>query len=564
MNMLSSTQVTQDINQNLDIKPKNLSYLLDVLGLIQNIDNNIETASKMEEHSNTKEYIQILFGALRQKERLILEIRYGLCGEQKLTLQTAGEQFGVSRERIRQIEHNAILKLTNKLSTMTHFTLVGKMKKSIQRHSGVISSKRLAEELQDELLDVGFDAGGLIELFQQLELFKDDTDKSRTRLKYIGDLNGWSLKKTYDQEQIILASNRIREILSEISHPMQWVELYSELHRSDGLLTLDEDLALNIALCLSDTERIYRDLSGNWTIQAEKDTVSRRVLATLRKIGSPAHFSEIAALYNELYPDRPLSEHNVHAKLGRNEFVRVGRGTYGLAEWGLHNDGNIPNAIRRILITHNRPMSVAEISEEVLRTWRVSYASIVVAANSDARFSKTKEGLIGLTELGLTVEKRRKYEGENHHDQVVNALLKINKPASAQEILDKLYQLYPDSPLTLVSIKNLLYRQDGPFVRLDMDIFGLSRWGMPSAIPQRFRKSSSRTQDLLAAMEKIGNPVHYKKLVRFYNQTHSERPISEEYVLQILIRLKKDKGCVIGYGQGIYGLKSWDKQDVLF
>jgi RNA polymerase primary sigma factor len=41
---------------------------------------------------------------LNQKERRILEMRYGLVDGIQYTLERVGEEFGVTRERIRQIE----------------------------------------------------------------------------------------------------------------------------------------------------------------------------------------------------------------------------------------------------------------------------------------------------------------------------------------------------------------------------------------------------------------------------------------------------------------------------
>ena len=41
----------------------------------------------------------------------MIELRYGLCGSQPCTLEEVGQTFGVTRERIRQIENNTLKKL---------------------------------------------------------------------------------------------------------------------------------------------------------------------------------------------------------------------------------------------------------------------------------------------------------------------------------------------------------------------------------------------------------------------------------------------------------------------
>ena len=48
---------------------------------------------------------------LSERERLVLELRYGLDGQQPRTLDEVGRAFNVTRERIRQIEHQGLKKL---------------------------------------------------------------------------------------------------------------------------------------------------------------------------------------------------------------------------------------------------------------------------------------------------------------------------------------------------------------------------------------------------------------------------------------------------------------------
>jgi RNA polymerase primary sigma factor len=49
--------------------------------------------------------------ALPERERQVIELRFGLKGEQPCTLEEVGKAFGVTRERIRQIENNTLKKL---------------------------------------------------------------------------------------------------------------------------------------------------------------------------------------------------------------------------------------------------------------------------------------------------------------------------------------------------------------------------------------------------------------------------------------------------------------------
>jgi RNA polymerase primary sigma factor len=58
-----------------------------------------------------REDVQRALDALPQRERQVIELRYGLRGHEPLTLEEVGRAFGVTRERVRQIENNTLRKL---------------------------------------------------------------------------------------------------------------------------------------------------------------------------------------------------------------------------------------------------------------------------------------------------------------------------------------------------------------------------------------------------------------------------------------------------------------------
>jgi RNA polymerase primary sigma factor len=67
----------------------------------------LETASL----SLRREDIEAALGALPERERQVIELRFGLNGEPPRTLEEVGREFGVTRERIRQIENTTLKKL---------------------------------------------------------------------------------------------------------------------------------------------------------------------------------------------------------------------------------------------------------------------------------------------------------------------------------------------------------------------------------------------------------------------------------------------------------------------
>jgi len=55
--------------------------------------------------------IERALDSLPERERKVIELRFGLSGAQPCTLEEVGRAFGVTRERIRQIENNTLKKL---------------------------------------------------------------------------------------------------------------------------------------------------------------------------------------------------------------------------------------------------------------------------------------------------------------------------------------------------------------------------------------------------------------------------------------------------------------------
>ena len=62
-----------------------------------------------------KEQMRSILGSLNDRERSVLEMRFGLKDGQGRTLEEVGQAFGVTRERIRQIEAKALRKLRHPL-----------------------------------------------------------------------------------------------------------------------------------------------------------------------------------------------------------------------------------------------------------------------------------------------------------------------------------------------------------------------------------------------------------------------------------------------------------------
>ena len=84
--------------------------------------------------------------------------------------------------------------------------------------------------------------------------------------------------------------------------------------------------------------------------------------------------------------------HNLHNELILDEkYVLVGRGMYGLKEWG-YKPGTVGDVITEILKNNDKPLSRDEIIEQVLDKRFVKKSTIILALMDKSKFTRDEEG----------------------------------------------------------------------------------------------------------------------------------------------------------------------------
>lgn len=78
-------------------------------------DTNSKSPEELVEMTLQKEMVHELIDSLSEREAKVIRLRYGIGDEHARTLEEVGNEFGVTRERIRQIEAKAIRKLGRKV-----------------------------------------------------------------------------------------------------------------------------------------------------------------------------------------------------------------------------------------------------------------------------------------------------------------------------------------------------------------------------------------------------------------------------------------------------------------
>ena len=140
INKLLRTQrrLTQELNREptvdelaaeMEMEPEKIEYVMKIKQDITSLDANVrdddddsvlgdfiedEEAASPEETATTqllKEQVKAMLGVLTEREQKILKMRFGLEDGKSHTLEEVGQEFSVTRERIRQIEAKALSKL---------------------------------------------------------------------------------------------------------------------------------------------------------------------------------------------------------------------------------------------------------------------------------------------------------------------------------------------------------------------------------------------------------------------------------------------------------------------
>ena len=86
-------------------------------------DENAENPYREYEEKTNCDMVRRMVLTLNPREATILRYRFGLDGDDEKTLEEVGMKFGVTRERIRQIQEIALRKLRNKINRLERMSL---------------------------------------------------------------------------------------------------------------------------------------------------------------------------------------------------------------------------------------------------------------------------------------------------------------------------------------------------------------------------------------------------------------------------------------------------------
>lgn len=323
-----------------------------------------------------------LLGVLQDRARNVISSRYGLGeSKEKMTLESIGKIYGITRERVRQIENYALDSIRNSEAFRKEQEMFQALEKSIHDLGGVISEEDLLKEL-GEKSDLENHLNLFLVLSKAFKRIKED-EHFKDRWYVNDELSGQvhealhGLYKSLSDDDLILESEMINLFLDHLKN-------VSEKYKDEEVLRR----------WLRLSKKLDRNPLGEWGIASSNSVKAKgiRDLAYLaiRRHGSPMHFTEVARVIGETFGKKAhiATCHNELIKDDR--FVLVGRGLYALKEWG-YMSGIVREVIEEV-INKNGPLSKDEIIEKVLKERYVKPNTILVNIQNPKYFKKDKAG----------------------------------------------------------------------------------------------------------------------------------------------------------------------------
>lgn len=340
---------------------------------------------------NALEIINVLLKALSSKEVDVVRRRFGFSEQGKETLETIGDSYNVTRERIRQIESQAIKKIKAVPSYAETIKSVEHLIMSLLNNYGGILAKEMTYDFLLNVQKKHEPSRRAVE-FIISKLFNDKIEEIGEDQKY---LPAWKLRLT-SLGFIDEVLNALENLAREVKQPQKFPAFYARFKKTDIYQQNDQKLTEEVIMALLGVSAILEQNPfaefglAEWGLIVPK-RMNDRVYLVLQNQKQPMHFQDIAAQVGKVFGKRAYPP-TVHNELILNdEYVLVGRGIYALKEWGF-KEGIVADILANILAEEGKPMERAGLVDKVLQQRIVKKNTIHLALTDKTRFKKTKDG----------------------------------------------------------------------------------------------------------------------------------------------------------------------------
>lgn len=353
---------------------------------------------------NPVKTLEVLFSHLTDKERDIVQRRFGLIGSAEQTLEEIGKQYAITRERVRQIQTLTIKKLKELEALRTEINQAEKVAvQLVEQYGGIMEEAFFLENILGYLEDHPNSQSAL--LFLAEYIFSDNInrikqDREFNNLWKINSTNVDILKQVVSQMVTLIEAKgkptKLNEILAEFKQSEFYQGNKDKILAATNFLELTEaEIDKVLENYLRASRLIKQNLFDEWgliswgSVQPKK--INDKIYIVLKKTGKPLHFNAITSLINEAKFDEKIAyAPTVHNELILdNKFILVGRGIYALGDWG-YKSGNVAQVVEEVL-QENGPLTKNQVIEEVLKRRDVKKSTVYLSLTNNKKIKKTKD-----------------------------------------------------------------------------------------------------------------------------------------------------------------------------
>lgn len=343
------------------------------------------------EHFKPHAVLTELLQGLSERERQVLTRRFGFASSEPETLESIGNSFQVTRERIRQIQKLAVQKLVQGKRAQELLQPIRQVVvEALEGEGGAATGEKLGRLLQE----AGDDANLNVINFYLSEVLTDVVaGLGGEETEFI---LGWRLRNA-SLESITSIINQAQDVISAKGSPIPEDELVRELSHAGLSSPLGGGLKEGQTVGLLELSvNVRRNPFGEWGLTHWQTVSPKRmndkIYLVLKKYGKPVHFREITRLVNEQKFDHKMAyPPTVHNELIMDKkYVLVGRGIYALKEWGF-NPGVVADILIEILKAKG-PLDRSQIVEEVLKQRLVKKGTVHLALTNKQKFQRLPDG----------------------------------------------------------------------------------------------------------------------------------------------------------------------------
>lgn len=317
---------------------------------------------------------------LSDKEKYIISNRFALNESRRLTLEEIGDHFGVTRERVRQIEKTALRKLERNAQNTNVKILTEFAKLLLDKEGGIARDSYFKELLMKILPNVTDEE--LQDLHLALTLDSDIHFESNT-LKFHPY---WRLKNL-PEDVLKTIANAGSKIMQKAKHVLPLDKITESINAQMGT-SFKESTVTNILRISKDCKFTEGGVGLYTWRHIHPRTLKDKIFFIFHREKKPLHFGKIGELIRQSdFDTKHVNTQAVHNELIRNEsFILIGRGIYALKDWG-YKTGTVADVITEIL-TPGVPLSRDEISKKVLEQRHVKTITIYLNLKNKLQFAR--------------------------------------------------------------------------------------------------------------------------------------------------------------------------------